>query len=208
MAEIIYSHAFTTLARVKERLSIDKTGFDALLTRLINVATDLIESGCNRKFKTQTYTNELYSVYHDNEEFLLLKQMPVTALTKLEYRLGLPNNPTWQVFPPESFELSEDGASGLVRLYFSPIKGTNAIRATYTAGYKISFADFGDLTKHNLPADISDLCERLVSRIFKRREAEGKTQETFDGGTVNWQTDLSAEDKDILNGYKKLPVFI
>ena len=208
MAEKIYDNALTTLIRVKERLTIDKGTFDALLTRMINAVTDLIESGANRKFKEKVYTDELYSVYHDKEEFILLEQIPVSALSKLQYRMGLPNNPAWQDFPPESFELSESGASGLVRLYFAPPKGTNIVKATYTAGYKIDFANFGDITKHNLPADISDLCERLVTRIFKRRDAEGKSREAFDNGTVDWSSDLSAEDKEILNRYKKLPVFI
>jgi len=208
MAEQLYPHALTTLARIKQRLGITISTQDALFTRLINTATDIIESGTNRKFLEQVYTNELYSVYHDREEFILLKQMPVKEITSFKFRAGFKSTPNWTDFPIDSWELCEDGASGLVRMYFYPSKGTNILQITYKAGYKFDFANAGDPTKHELPADLTELCERIISRIFQGREHQGKKQESFNGGSITWQEDLPQEDKDIINGYKKLPVFI
>ncbi len=208
MAEIIYPFALTTLARVKARLTITTTGHDAVLTRLVNAVTDYIQKECNRSFLSAAYTDEVYSVYGVGQNHLLLKQSPVSSVAKLQYRVGLKTDPQWTDFMADDWELLEDGQSGIIRVYGSLIRGTNVIRITYTAGYLIDFANAGDSTKHTLPADLTDLCERLVTRWFKRREAEGKETETFDNLTVKWKDDLNKEDKQTLAAYKRLPVFV
>ena len=187
---------------------ITSTGHDAVLQRIINAATDFLEGECNRRFLSTAYANEVYSVYADSQEYLLLKQSPVSALTKLEYRAGTPSNPAWTEFLADNYELLEDGKSGIIKVYGGLSKGANSVRASYTAGYLINFANAGDLTKHTLPADLTDLCERLVIRWFKRREAEGKSSESAQGDNINWQADLNKEDKETLARYKKLPMFI
>ena len=68
-------------------------------------------------------------------------------------------------------------------------------RVSYVAGYLIDFANAGDITKHTLPYDLTELCERLVTRWFKRREAEGKDSDGFNGGLTVWAKELNEEDK-------------
>lgn len=208
MAETAYTKALTTKARIKSLLTISVTTFDTVLDRLINSATDHIESVTSRKFLSATYTNEVYSVHTDNYDYLMLKNAPVSALTTLEYSAGTPSNKNWTEYNDDDFELGEDGKSGLVRVYGGLVKGTNTVRATYTAGYLINWANAGDQSTHTLPADLTALCERMVIRMFKRREAEGKSSESFDGASVTWDTKLTEEDKAVINKYTRLPVFI
>lgn len=201
MAEQIYTHALTTVARVKDQLSITVSGHDSVLTRMINEATDLIETMCDRRFKSTTYVNEVYS--HQGGPYLVLKQAPVTALTTFEYAAGYPSNKAWTSFLATEYELSGDGQSGIIDGQAGFPKGSNIMRVSYTAGYLIDWGNAGAAT-HTLPADLSGLCERLVIRRFKKREAEGKSSESFDGASVTWDTKLNNEDMAIINKYKRL----
>jgi hypothetical protein len=130
----------------------------------------------------------------------------------LQYRAGTPSDPNWTDLLQDQYELVEPDTegvsqSGLVRIYggFAPLlyTGTNAIRATYTAGFKISWPDFGDTTKHSLPADLTSLCESLVTRYWKHREAAGKKSESMKDSNVVWDDFLDGFDKDIIANYTR-----
>ncbi len=210
MAEIIYPHALTTLQRIKDRIGITNANFDSLLIRLINSITDYIENQCGgRRFARQTITNELYSVYQHKQEYLVLKQAPVIILSSFQFSVSIPptSGKTWQNFLASQFELVEDGKSGLIRVYGGLYKGTNIIRVTYDAGYLIDWANAGNTT-HTLPADLTDLCERLVIKIFKRRESEGKKQEGINQSQISWSDKLNQEDEDVINRYRRVPIIV
>ncbi len=208
MAEAAYAHALTTQQRIKDRLAITGANFDSLFLRLINAVTDFIEGECGgRRFLETVYTSEVYSVHARKQEYVLLKQSPVSVLTSAQYRAGTPSTPNWTSFIVDEYELLEDGKSGLVRIYGGVPYGTNAVRFTYTAGYKIDFPNFGTAT-HTLPADLTDLCERLVTKLFKKREAEGKAVENFEGGGATWKELLDESDQAIIARYRRLPAFV
>ncbi len=196
-------HALTTLQRVKDRLGLTSAGFDALLERLIDASTDFIESHCGRRFKENTYSNELCLMESDGGRILMLKQSPVSALSALQYRLGTPDNPSWTTYLASEFELVGDGSSGLVRIYSGVPKGTNNLRATYTAGYKIDFTNPYTAT-HTLPFDLSDLCERLIVKAFKKREADGKQSESAGEASVVWMQNLEPEEIATLERYRRV----
>ena len=200
MPEIIYPFALTTVDRIKQRLGINNANLDAVILRIVNAATDFVESYCNRRFKEQTVTNELHVIDNYGQEYVFLKQRPVTALTALQYRAGSIGSPTWNYMPVENFELVEDGKSGLIKVYGGMAKGF-LVRATYTAGYKVDFANFGNVSLHTLPADLTDCAERLVTRLLKRREDEGKSGTSYQQSSVDYMTDLSFEDREVLNYY-------
>jgi len=211
MAEKIYDYSLTTLQRVKDRMNITVSDNDAVLQRFINAATDYIESNCGRRFKSASYV-EVQSVLGNAQEYLNLKQAPVSALTNLEYRAGVPSAPAWTPFIADQYELVEDGESGLVRIYgtFAPVaySGTNAIRATYTAGYLFDFANFGDPAHHNLPADLTDLCERMVVRFWKKREKPGVQSESIRDSSITWKDTVDEDDEDILARYTRPQRFV
>jgi hypothetical protein len=194
MAESLPTYALTTVARVKDRLAITTAGHDALLLRLVLSATDFIEGQCNRRFKATDYT-ELHSFEKSNNRRIFAKHPPINTLTKIESRTGTVNSPNYVDIPATDYIKDEDGKSGIITVEGGWLyKGPNTVRVTYNGGYLIDFANFGSAT-HTLPADISELCERLVVSAFKRREAEGKDTESSGGGTITWSKELRAEDK-------------
>lgn len=200
-------YALTTKARVKDRLSITETGFDTLFDRLIAAVTDMIEGECNRRFKQTTYTNEVYSVFNPNQKMLALNQIPIVSISSFQYRFGLKSSPNWTDFNTDDWEIVNDGGSGLVRVY-GLYSNINAVRVSYVAGYLIDFANAGNSTLHQLPFDLSDLAERLVIKLFKKRENEGKLSESFQSGSVTWKDFIEDFDQKTMDGYKRLPAFM
>lgn len=205
MPDTIYPHALTTLARVKDRLRIDRDEFDLVLQRLINAATDTIEgpNGCSRRFKETTYSNQLINVKAAAATRIILPHAPVTALTSLQYRQGSVATPTWTSYTSNDYELEGDGSSGIIQMYATPPQGPNLLRATYTAGYKIAWGSAGDTATHTLPADITDLCEQLVAKAYKRRDYPGRTTESTNGSSVTYTMELDKEQKQTLARYAR-----
>ncbi len=203
----IPSYALTTLGRVKDRLGITSNGADAVLERLIASATAYIETVCNRRFKSTAYSNELYSVSGAGVGSILLKQAPVTALTSVYYRTGTVSSPVWTAYTADDYELLGDGKSGIVVFYGTPVSGSNNIRVTYTAGYLFDFTAPTDTTKHTLPFEVTDLAERLVSKLWKRRESEGKLSEGYQSGQVQWAEIVDSFDRTILAAHQRVPAF-
>ena len=215
--ETIYAYALTTLDRVKGLLGITNDLADAQLIHLINAATDFIQSTCHERFMQQTYTNELYSIWGERQEYLMLNHGNVSARTSFQYRAGTPSTPNWTNFFADQYELVEPdqngvSESGLIRIYagFAPLlyTGTNAIRATYTAGFLISWSGAGDPTKHTLPMDLTLLCENLVIRSWKHRDSIGKKSESIKDSNVTWNDFLDGFDKDVLDRYPRPVRFI
>lgn len=202
MAEII-STALTTRERVKTRLGFDEKKFDDLLDRLINGVTDFVQSQTSRKFKRATYTNEVYNVQH-SQYFLVLKQSPVASLTSFQYSQGLPNARTWTDVQASDYELDPDAELAMIRTSFQLSRGISAYRATYAAGYLIDFDNIADSSFHTLPADLTDLAERMVIKWYKRREHVGKSSESFQSGTVNWLKEMEEDDKLTIQRYQRL----
>ncbi len=198
------AHALTSFQRVKDRLGITVVGFDALLERMIDASTDMIESYCVRRFKETAYSNELVGVESDGGHMAMLKQAPVTVLTSVQYRAGTPDNPSWTSYLASEFELVGDGTSGLVRIYGGVPRGTNNIRISYTAGYKINFASPYDPAQHTLPFDLSDLCERLVVKAFKKRESAGKQTESAGEASTSWMQSFETEELAALDRYRRV----
>ena len=130
----------------------------------------------------------------------------ISGIISFKWRSGTPSNPTWTDFIVDQYELVNDGKAGLVRVYgVLPRLYNNMMRVTYTAGYLINFSNAGDNLTHTLPADLSDLCENLVVRRFKRRELAGKGSEGLEGAQTNWKDLLDADDRDVLGHYMRMP---
>ncbi len=202
----ISTTALTSLARVKNRLTLETSVFDTLLERMINTASARIEGECGRTFKRETVTYELHSKEVPSKYLFLLKT-PVISISAVQYRAGTPSTPVWTSYTTDEFELIGDGKSGIVQVYGVIPVGSNTTRVTYVGGYLIDWDNTTDTTKHTLPYDITDLCERLVVKMFKRRESEGRKNESFDGGSVSYEKLLDSDDVQIINRHRRLPVF-
>lgn len=282
--EQVSSYALTTLQRVKDRLSISISDNDAVLTRVINGATDLIERECGKSgmerfpndghFVQKTYTNEVYSIHGTKQIYLVLRNAPVTylivtgnltlgsaivtgvtpsvgivagmplytiqglfpsgttvlsvsgtsvtmsqpaqvsqnnavfeisGLISFQWRAGTPDNPSWTSFFAPQYELESQGYSGIVRVYGPmPRIYSNMLRATYVAGFPLDWQNAGNGSTHQLPADLTNLCEDLVERIFKRRGLAGKSSESMQGATTAWRNELDAIDLRVIENYRRV----
>ena len=208
MNQTALTYALTTSDRVLTRLGITGTAFTVMVDAMIAGVTDRIEGYCGgRRFKRTTYTNELITIRNQNQKFIAVKNIPLVSVSSLQYRTGLKSNPNYTDFNDNDWEIVNDGASGMIRVH-GLSQDINFCRITYVGGYLIDFANAGSPTAHTLPADISDLAERLTIKIFKKREHEGKSSESFNGANVTWEKVLTEDDKEILSRYQRVPEFI
>lgn len=195
------AYALTTVDRVRNvRLRIENDGFDTLFANLINAVSDFIEGECNRRFMKTDY-EEFHTVHSYGQKMLVLRNSPITEVTAFEYRSGTKTNPTWNAFDPDSWELDEEAGiietNGMLEKF---------LKVSYSAGYLIDWGNYDDEESHTLPSDITDLAERMVVKWYKRREAEGKMSEGFDGAQIAWRDDLTKDDQATLNRYRRIPV--
>lgn len=194
--------------------------FDTVLTRLINWATNYINNECGRtSFVQQTYVNDTYSIDTPRQSFVILRNTPVFPasdgihVTNFQWRAGTPSNPNWTDFIPDQYELVNPRTdpisgliwypSGMIRVYgVLPRIYSNMIRATYVGGYPVNWANPEDHNTHWLPGDITNVCENLAVRRFKRRQLAGQNSLALEGATSSWRNEIDAEDIDVLNQYK------
>jgi hypothetical protein len=57
---------------------------------------------------------------------------------------------------------------------------------------------------YHLPADLVDVCERAVVHLFKKRDSEGKSSESFQESSITWQSDVfNSEMRATINNYRR-----
>ena len=129
----------------------------------------------------------------------------ISGLISFQWRAGTPSNPNWTSFITDQFELEAQGYSGIVRVYgVMPRLYSNMLRATYVAGYPEDFDNAGDSTTHQLPSDLTNTCENIVVRVFKRAPLDGKASENIQGATVSWRDQLDALDRNVIANYRRV----
>lgn len=207
MSEKPISYGLTSKGRVKDRLGLTVASVDTIIDRLIAAVTDYIEGECgSRRFLRTTYTNELITIRNSGQKFLAVKHTPLVSISSLQYRTGLKSNPNYTDFNTDDWEIVNDGGSGLIRVY-GLSEDINFARISYIAGYLIDFDNAGTAT-HTLPYDLSDLAERLVVKLFKKREHDGVANETSAASSVTWKEFLDDVDKQVIARYRRLPEFV
>lgn len=131
--------------------------------------------------------------------------LEASGLLSFQWRAGTPSNPQWTPFIPDQFEIEAQGASGIIRVYgVMPRLYSNMLRATYIAGYPKDWENAGNGTTHQLPADLTNTCENIVIRLFKRRQLDGKASENIQGATTAWRNDLDQIDKEVIQSYTRV----
>ncbi len=199
------TYALTTKERVKARIEMTATALDTVIDTWVATATDFIEHACGgRRFKETTYTNELYDGSDlvsnpTRKQFLILRNTPVSTVTKIEYKTGLNSSPSWVEYSVNDYDVMPNGV-----IKISLPDGYQNVRVTYTAGYKIDFANQYNTANHTLPFDLSNLAEKMVIKLLKKRESEGKSQETLRDSTINWGSFIDSEDQVVINNYRRI----
>jgi Phage gp6-like head-tail connector protein len=128
----------------------------------------------------------------------------ISGLISFQWRAGTPSNPNWTSFIQDQYELDQMGRSGIIRVYGSiPGLYNNMIRATYVAGFPIDWQNAGNGGSHQLPSDLTDTCENIVVRTFKRRMLDGKASEAIQGATTAWRNALDDHDLNVIANYSR-----
>jgi hypothetical protein len=190
----------TTKERVKSLLGLTSTTHDTVIDQLVASVSGFIYGYTNRNFDEVDYVEVVDgSGIHE----LYLRNYPVIALTSTKYRSGNVASPDWTDFQANTVSLTD---SEMGELYFDGLcpKNKKNIQITYTAGYLIDFDHPTDITKHNLPADLSGVADNLVVRAFNKRKSTGITQESLEGAVIMWQGTMDLYDKNILDRYSKI----
>jgi len=134
-------------------------------------------------------------------------QFEISGLVSFQWRAGTPSNPNWTSFIQDQFELAEQGHSGIVRVYgVMPRIYNNMLRATYVAGFPYDWDNAGNSTTHQVPTDLSDTCENVVVRVWKRLKLAGQASESLQGATISWRNDFDAQDKAVIEHYRRVVV--
>ena len=129
----------------------------------------------------------------------------VTGLLSYQWRSGTPSNPVWTPFIQDQSEIMEQGRSGIIRTYGQlPYIYSNMLRATYIAGFPVDWLNAGNGTTHRLPADLTNTCENIAVRTFKRLALAGKASESTQGATIAFRNDYDAEDKQVITNYTRV----
>lgn len=94
---------------------------------------------------------------------------------------------------------------------YSFVAGSNTITfnagqqpySTISVDYLPSTAAVTDNTP-TLPADVIEVCEEAVIRLFKRRDSEGKSSETFGESSITWSRDIfTPENLAAIKNYRR-----
>ena len=202
----LVKYALTSESRVKDRLAITNSDLDTVIKRMIYGATDFIQRACDTVFKQTTYTDEKYngseSMYTEKSDYILiLRKGNVSSVTAIKYNNGTQGTPSWVTMSADDYVV--DYETGIIHFYAPLPSGIQNIAVTYVSGYLIDFSNEFDSSLHTLPYDVSDLCERLVVKLLKRRESEGRSNETFNGSTITWGDFLEDHDKSIIANYRR-----
>lgn len=167
MADLL-SYALCTVDDVKELLGIasSDTTKDNLIKRKINDATERIEGYCQRRFKSTTYTDEVYD--GTGYDSLLLRNYPVTAFTSLSARdTSLNDNDFNSVDANQYFINSNDGIVEAISTFYGHY---DRWKVTYTAGYT------------TIPSDLAEACATLAAELVSRSPGYGSDGSAFGSG--------------------------
>lgn len=203
MADVTGSvnYALTSRQLVKDLLGLSDTSQDALIDELINAASDFIENYCGgRRFLATDYV-EVYDSNNSNKVFL--RQRPCNAISLVNYRAGVPSNPTWIAYNANGYltYLKE----GYVAFFARFVPVPQAFQITYNAGFLIDWTNYNDRTLHTLPYDLTQCTNELIALWYNRRNAAGIAREQTEGQMIVYfeTNDISTLQKTILNKYKQ-----
>lgn len=153
--------ALTTLANVKEYLSITDTSQDDLLNNLIERSSEWIKNFTQRELELLTDIEEDQDGQGGNEMYA--REYPVTDDTtfKLEQRDGGTfGSPTYAEISTDDYLVYP--LDGRIVYPGGFIKGYSQYRITYSAGYETS-------PSFDIPADLENACIKIVQALYKSR---------------------------------------
>lgn len=163
------SDALLTLEEALEFLDVSEPSKYPEVEDAIEAATDWIEGELQRKqLKTGAISNELHS--GGGTSWLWLREWPVTAVSKVEFLVGLD---TWEDQSRTYLVIDALEQAVHFRDRVFP-KATLNVRVSYTAGYAA------------LPAKLKQAAKELTLEVWRQaeRQTSGIASTSFAGQTV------------------------
>lgn len=185
------AYALTTKTKVKTFLGITTVTDDSLIEMICDWVTVWIENQCGeRRFLDTTYTDEVYGT-HWGQVDVMLNNFPITDTEPFvaEYQAGSISSPNWIAYDVDDYLVYPK--QGIVHFFSIFDDVAQAIRFTYSAGYD------------SIPPDLEMLATELVSKIYKLRCAQGVESQSVEGFSLNFNKDLTPEQKATLAKYQR-----
>lgn len=180
--------ALCTIDNLKEYLGAqENSADDALLERLVDAASSVIEAYCSRVFTATTYTELLDGTGTD---VLGLRHYPilsVSALLEAGAAISTGSDP-YAANAPSALIYAEEGQ--LVRPYLRWLPYRRYYSVTYQAGYS------------PIPASIVQACVELAGLMTKQKEHVGLQTKTTSVQTTTYISQLSEGSQRALDLYR------
>lgn len=175
----------TTVVNVKKWLgNLDVSEDDALLSRLVSMASAFVRSYLNRDISSQSYTET-----YDGTGGIVLSvpNYPITAVSSL-----IINNITIPA-ATNSITAGYSFDSGRITLYgYTFSRGKNNVTVTYTAGFPTT------------PLDIEEVAIEIVGLKYREMSRIGETTKSVGQQNISFFTgDIPPLAKTILAQYKR-----
>lgn len=189
----------TSLAAVKQYLSISNTNSDAVLNQLIDAYSAAAESYCGRRFSQQTY-NERRS--GNGKESILLINYPVVSINSVAS--GAQSFSALPDFPASGmgyFQLDVSQGDGRMIILSGAVfdRGRGNVLIVYDAGYPV---DGGGVVQ--VPADLAQAVVEMVALRFKGRDNIGYRSKTLATETITFDmAAMPASVNMIIQKYKQ-----
>lgn len=148
---------------------------------LINMASDFIQTFCNRVLIYTAYTREAYC--GTGKRYLYLDKFPVDTnqTFTLEQWDIYTNTLVYTYTENTDFIISRSDIGELFKATRF-MAGVNNYRITYTAGYTIDGADSTTI----VPYDLKMACAKLAGMLFYNRGKSGISGETIGSYSINY----------------------
>ena len=169
----------TSLANVKQYLSITGSALDDFLTAFIARATAAIQDYCQYTFFQETYTE-----LHDgrNEDIIILHERPIISVTSVHDDVDRNFSAEHLIDPSDYYP---DLKSGIIERTDGGVFYPNRrnVQVIYEAGYAV------------IPNGLETACVYLVAHWFRGRTTIGKKSKTIkDAGNVSYKDRDFPED--------------
>ena len=179
----------TTLSAVKGYLGIGTTSTDDVLKSLIKSVSAWIEGYLDR---TILATDFVETVDGGGRE-IALTNFPLNSVTSIQYNSGTQHTPVMNTIDPDDYTiLYEIGIIEHNDFVFP--NGRRNITVAYNSGYD------------TVPSDLEHVVKTLVAKAYNSRKAQGKKMEIFGSARIEWNMELTEEQKSVLTNYGKVHV--
>jgi uncharacterized phiE125 gp8 family phage protein len=185
-----------TLDQAKTQLKLDENDDteDDLVRSLIDCASLRVEQYCGRKFKLQTYTNEVYDGTGESE--LYLRNAPVdpnTAVT-VDFRVSS----AWQSQDVTYLRYDDPDEIGLVFWEIGAFsRGRYNVRVTYKAGFAATTAALPPTLRQATVEWVEVLYQRIKNKMHLQ-----PAQQIVDGVSITFRdSPIPTSVRDLLKAY-------